>query len=87
MGLSVGQKCKSGRNQRKFKHWNSRQRRGSERIRKPDCFFKVLRTELEDQYKDGASLCYLEYRDCIFMLDASGLDQDEITRIYTEWIK
>lgn len=39
------------------------------------------------QYKDGASLCYLEYRDCIFMLDASGLDQGEITRIYTEWIK
>lgn len=52
-----------------------------EQIRLPDGMINVYK------YKNGSVLCYFEYRECVFMLDAVGLDYDEITHIYVEWIK
>ncbi len=37
-------------------------------------------------YQDGRVCCYLEYREHIFILNADGLDNDNIKKIYTEWI-
>ncbi len=37
-------------------------------------------------YQDGRVCCYLEYREHVFILNADSLDNDDIKKIYTEWI-
>lgn len=38
------------------------------------------------RYLDGRICCYLEYRENVFILNADSLDNDDIKKIYTEWI-
>lgn len=38
------------------------------------------------RYETGYVFCYLEYKDCVFILTAINLDNTEIKRIYEGWI-
>lgn len=38
------------------------------------------------RYETGYAFCYLEYKDCVFILTSINLDNTEIKRIYEGWI-